>query len=202
MGQFTFTVQSILVTLNIFCILGLIAIYITNKYLLKKGLHVFTAQKKGVIVDISIAFLLLSFTYFVYIIGQVTYFRWIPIEIDKSANLDTLIEIFSNWLYTFIMIGPFIWITETFGAVSRAFILNNLWELKPGKLWEWLSITSTALLFAFMQVDQGLPAMINVFLVIFASNVVYYKYRNVVPLIAAGIFVQTIDLVSFWLHNI
>ena len=184
----------------LYTFIGLLVIFFINKYLLKNTLNVFALQKGSVLLDVSIAFLLLIFIYFINSIGNITYGRWFFVEIDRTQMMRSLNEMFSNPTYTIFLLGPFIWMTEGFLAFSRAFILNNLWEINQSKTWVWISIILVALLGAFIQLNNGLPAMINWFIILLASGFIYYKYRRIYPLLIAGILMQTIELVSYWVY--
>ncbi len=181
-------------------ILGISVILLTNKYFLKNKWSVFVSPKSKIIIDISLGFLLLCFSYFIISLGNITYFRWIPIEVDNSAIINLFKEIFSNNLYAIIMVGPFIWLNEIFAILSLAFILNNLWQISYKKHWIWISIFAVAMLFTLLQIDKGIPSMINTFLIISFSNFIYYKYRSIYPLLIAGIIYQSIDLIRFWIY--
>ena len=193
-------VQKFLGIYMILSIFGISVILLTNKYLLKNKWSVFATPKGRVIIDISLGFLLLSFMYFINSLGNITYFKWIPTDVDRSIMINLLKEIFSNKLYAMIMVGPFNWLNEIFAVLSIVFILNNLWQISNKKHWIWISIIGTAMLFTLLQIDQGIPSMINTFLIISFSTFIYYKYRSIYPLLIAGILYQTIDLIRFWIY--
>ncbi|RLD76798.1 MAG: hypothetical protein DRJ07_15700, partial [Bacteroidetes bacterium] len=109
-------------------------------------------------------------------------------------------KIFSNNLYAIIMVGPFNLLNEFFAVLSLAFILNNLWEISNKRYWIWTSILIASLLFTLLQIDHGIPSMINTFIIIGISNYIYFRYRRIYPLFIAGIIYQTIDLISFWIY--
>jgi membrane protease YdiL (CAAX protease family) len=194
------TVNGIFGMYLLYTFVGLLVIYLTNKYLLKNTLNVFASQKGSLLLDISIAFLYMIFAYFVFSVGNITYGRWIPVGIDRTQMIKSLNEMFSNPTYTVFLLGPFIWMTEGFLAFSRAFILNNLWEINQNKYWAWTSIVLVALLGALIQINNGPPAMINWFIILMASGFIYFKYRRIYPLLIAGILMQTIELVSYWVY--
>jgi Type II CAAX prenyl endopeptidase Rce1-like len=183
-------------------VVGIAVIYLINRYVLKETVNIFFQQKNTFIVHLTLGLMLLSIMYFIISLGNITYFRWIPTTIiDNSEIVNTLTYIISDTFYTIILLGPFIWVSEIFSVLSRAFLLNNLWKLNESKTWNWFSISITALLFALIQIDKGIPTMINTFLIIFASNILYFKYRNITPLLIASIVIQTVDLVAFWFYN-
>lgn len=193
-------VQKFLGIYMLLSILGISVILLANKYLLKNNWSVFVIPKGKIIIDISLSLLLLSFTYFIISLGNITYFKWIPTEVDNSAIINLLKEIFSNNLYALIMVGPFNWLNEIFAILSITFILNNLWQINNKRHWIWFSIFAAALLFTFLQIDKGIPSMINTFLIISFSNFIYYRYRSIYPLLIAGIIYQSIDLIRFWIY--
>ena len=199
-GSPDITVNGIFGMYMLYTFLGLLVIYFTNKYLLKNTLKVFVSPKGSLLLDISIAFLLLIIMYFVFSLGNITYGRWFIVDIDRSEMMKSLNEMFSNPTYTIFLLGPFIWMTEGFLAFSRAFILNNLWEINQNKYWVWTSIFLVALLGAFIQINNGIPAMINWFIILTTSGFIYYKYRRIYPFLFAGILMQTIELVSYWVY--
>jgi Type II CAAX prenyl endopeptidase Rce1-like len=183
-------------------VVGIAVIYLINRYVLKETVSIFFQQKNTFIIHLTLGLMLLSIMYFIISLGNFTYFRWIPTTIiDNSEIVNTLTYIISDTFYTIILLGPFIWISEIFSVLSRAFLLNNLWKLNKSKTWNWFSISIIALLFALTQIDKGIPTMINTFLIIFASNVLYFKYPNITPLLIASIVIQTVDLVAFWFYN-
>lgn len=199
-GEVDFSIDGIFGLYLFYTFLGLLIIYFTNKYLLNNNLEVFASSKGSFIIDISLAFLLLIFIFFIMSLGKISYGRWQPVDPDRENIVKILKEIFSNPTYTIFLLGPFIWITEGFMAISRAFVLNNLWELKSSKKWIWGSIIISALFFSLVQINNGIPGMINWFLIFLATNTIYYKYRRVYPIILAGILLQTIELVTFWVY--
>ena len=199
-GSPDITVNGIFGLYMLYTFIGLLVIYFTNKYLLHNSLHVFASQKGSLLLDVSIAFLYLIFAYFVFSVGNITYGQWLFVEVDRSEILQSLNEMFSSPTYTVFLLGPFIWITEAFLAFSRAFILNNLWEMNRSKYWVWTSIILVALLGALIQINNGPPAMINWFIILLASGFIYLKYRRIYPLLIAGILMQTIELVSYWVY--
>ena len=194
-------VQKFLGIYMLLSILGISVILLTNKYFLKNKWEVFASSKGKIIVDITLAFLLLSIMYFINSLGNITYFRWIPTDIDRTVIINLISEIFSNNLYGFIMVGPFNWLNELFAVLSLTFLLNNLWEINNKKYWIWTSIIIASLLFTLLQIDQGIPSMINTFIIITISNYIYFRYRRIYPLLFAAIIYQTIDLVSFWIYH-
>ncbi len=200
LNQSDIYVQKFLSIYMLLSIIGITAIILINKYFLKNKWEVFASPKGKLIIDISLAFLILSTHYFINSLGKITYFKWIPTDIDRSVIINLLTEIFSNNLYAFIMIGPFNWLNELFAVISIAFILNNLWEINTKKYWIWTSILIAALIFALLQIDQGIPSMINTFIIISISNYIYFRYRRIYPLLIAAIIYQTIDLISFWIY--
>jgi len=193
-------VQKFLSIYMLLSIIGIMAIVIINKYFLKNKWEVFAYPKGKLIIDISLAFLILSLHYFINSLGKITFFRWISTDIDRTVIINLLTEIFSNNLYGFIMVGPFNWLNELFAVLSIAFLLNNLWEINNKKYWIWTSIIITSILFTLLQIDQGIPTMINTFIIISISNCIYYRYRRIYPLLIAAIIYQTIDLISFWVY--
>jgi len=183
-----------------FSIAGICAIYAINRFFLKELAVNFFKIKEITLINISLGLLLLSITYFIISLGNITYFRWIPMSTDNTQSLAALTKIMSNNFYAIILLGPFIWISELFLVLSRAFILNNCWALSQKKIWIWVSIFGTALLLSLTQIDKGIPVIINTFLIVFASNILYFKYRSITPLLISAIVLQTIDLVSFWFY--
>lgn len=184
----------------LFCIVGICAIYAINRFFLK-GLAInFFKKKENTLINIALGLLMLSITYFIISLGNITYFRWIPNNTDNSETVLALEKIMSNNFYVIVLLGPFIWITELFLVLSKAFILNNFWALSQKKIWIWISILGTALLISLTQIDKGIPVIINTFLIVFASNILYFKYRSITPLLISAIILQTIDLVSFWVY--
>jgi|LGOV01.1.fsa_nt_gb membrane protease YdiL (CAAX protease family) len=200
LNQSDIYVQKFLSIYMLLSIIGITAIVLINKYFLKNKWEVFASSKGNTIIDISLAFLILSIHYFINSLGRITYFKWIPTDIDRSAIINLLSDIFSNNLYGFIMAGPFNWLNELFAVLSIAFILNNLWEINNKKYWIWTSIIIASLLFTLLQIDQGIPSMINTFIFIGISNYIYFRYRRIYPLLIAAIIYQTIDLISFWIY--
>nr|WP_319270903.1 hypothetical protein [uncultured Draconibacterium sp.] len=180
--------------------LGVLTVLLTNKYLLGNKLDVFFTRDRKFLYDITLAFLLLGAFYFIQSVERITYGNWIHFEADRTA-IDNLIQnIFSNYLYGIIIIGPFTWFEEAFTVFSMAFILNNLWEIKKDKIWTFGSIFFAASLLALLQVNNGPSAMITSFLLISLSNFIYYKYRSILPLFLAGVLFQTIDLIAYWIY--
>lgn len=183
-----------------FTILGLLIIFLLNKFLLKNDLRSFQSGKGNWLLDVAIALLLLIIIYFVTSIGNLTYAQWWPTDVDRTEIMQTLNEVFSNKWYILFFIGPFIWITEGFMALSRVFLLNNFWELSSHKTAIWISILFTALLCALTQYENGISGMINWFIIYTAGHFIYLKYKRALPLIITGILFQTIELVSFWIY--
>ena len=58
-----------------------------------------------------------------------------------------------------------------------------------------------AAVFSLTSIDRGIAAMLTSFLIYSVSNVIYYKYRRVFPLFIAGLLIQTIDLIAFWIYS-
>jgi hypothetical protein len=175
-------------------------IYVLNKYLNKNDLRVFFQRREKFIVHLVLGLLLLSITYLINSIGRVSYYVWIPTPKDLPVHT-ALREILNDKLYTFILLGPFVWLSETFGVITRIFLLNNLWKINNAKFCNWASVIFVAILFGLLQIDKGLSDIINVFLIVLASNIFYLKYRNSVPLIIAPVLFTTIDLIAFWVYN-
>jgi len=179
-------------------IFSLLLIYILNKYFLKNSLRVFLSKKGSFLLDISFSFLLLVTSYFVFNIGAATYGQLFVLEIDRSSMFKTLGEVFSKPIYIFLFFGPFIWFSEMFLAFSQAFILNNLWEINSNKFWVWATIIFTALLCSLTQIHNGIPSVINYFILYLVMNVLYHKYRRVTPLILSRVLLQTIQMAVVW----
>lgn len=200
-GTIDFSIQSLFGKYMLYTVLGILLVFIINKYFLKNSLEVFASKKGSVLLDIALGFLLLVIMYLVSNIGRVTYARLFVTNIDRSEMVNTLNQIFSSPFYTVLLLGPFIWLTEIFMVISRSFLLNNLWELNSNKGWIWGTIFGTAILCSFTQIDNGIPNVINYFVIFAASNILYFKYRRVFPLIIAGILLQTIQFAVFWTNN-
>lgn len=184
----------------IFCIVGIGAIYSINRFFLKRLAVKFFKKKENALINITLGLLLLSITYFIISLGNITYFRWIPMNTDNSQTIAALTKIMSNNFYTIVLLGPFIWITELFLVLSRAFILNNFWALSQKKIWICSSILGMAMLLSLTQIDKGIPVIMNTFLMVLISNILYFKYRSITPLLISAIILQTIDLISLWVY--
>ncbi len=200
-GTVDFTIQSLFGKYMVYTVVGIFLVFSMNKYFLKNSLAVFASKKGSILLDIAFGFLLLSIIYLVSNIGRVTYARWIITDIDRTEISNSLNQIFSSPFYTVIFLGPFIWFTEIFMVITRSFLLNNLWELNSKKRWILGTILGTALLCSLTQIDNGIPNVINAFIIFTASNILYFKYRRVFPLIIAAILLQTIQLAVFWTNN-
>lgn len=179
---------------------GLLMVFILNKYLLGNSIQVFRTSKSKLIIDIGIAFFLLAVFYFIQGVERNTYGKWLATEIDRTAIAKLLNIIFSDNLYTILIIGPFNWFNEGFASISIAFILINLWTLSNKKIYITISIIAVAILMALLQVNNGVPSMISSFLIISVANIIFYKYRSVVPILLASITFQTIDLLNYLIH--
>ncbi len=200
-GLIDYSVNALLINNFVLISLVLGIIYLLNKYLLKNTLLVFVQRKEKFIIYLILSLLLVSVIYVINSIGIITYRSWIPSNHDNSIFENSIREILSNKFHAFILLGPFVWFNEIFGVISRVFILNNLWELKKSNMWSWLSMVFVALIFALLQIDKGLPDIINGFLIVLVSNIFYFKFRNSIPLIIAPILYTTIDLIAFWVYN-
>ncbi len=201
LGFVSYTVSSILVNNLLLILLVLAIIYLLNKYYLKKTLSTFTQRKEKVIVYLSLGLLLLSIVYVIDSLGIITYRKWILNSHDNSTIENSLKDILSNKFYAFVLLGPFVWLNEAFGVISRVFILNNLWKLSNSRSWNWVAIITVSFLFVLLQIDKGLSDIINLFLIVLVSNIFYLKFRNIVPLIIAPVLYTTIDLIAFWVYN-
>lgn len=184
----------------LFALLGVAIILLINKYFLKNDFKVFVPVKHKWIYDISLAFLLLGAFYFIQSLSRISYGHWIVQDIDKSAMIDVLKSIFSNFIHGAIIIGPFTWANEAFSVLSLTFILNNLWAISSKKSWSWFSIIFTAMLFSLLQINNGFSAVIDSMLLVTFSNTIYFHYRSIIPLFIAATLFQTTDLVSFWIY--
>lgn len=182
--------------------LGIAVVLLINKYLLKNSLKAFLPAKGKFIYDLSLAFLLLGMFFFIQSLGRITYVQWIPQYIDRTAITELLNSIFSNFVHGVIIIGPFVWSNEIFAVLSLAFILNNFWALNDKKSWSWFIIFFASLLFSLLQIDNGIAAIIDSFLLVSFSNYIYYHYRSIWPLLIAAILFQTIDLITYWVYVI
>ena len=111
-----------------------------------------------------------------------------------------LAKIFSNTLFSIIIVGPFSWINEGFTSLSVAFILYNFWEIGNKKVWIWATILFTSIFIGLIQYNNGIPSVINSSLIIVCSSYIYYRYRSIFPLFIAGVLHQTIDLVGYWVY--
>lgn len=200
MGWTDYTPTSILRNNLILITVVLGVIYLLNRYLNKDDLNAFFQRKEKFIVHLVLGLLLLSITYLINSIGSISYYVWFPVPEDLPVHT-ALREILNDKLYTFILLGPFVWVSETFGVITRVFLLNNLWKLNKSKFWNWIAIIFVSVLFALLQIDKGLSDIINVFLIVLASNIFYLKYRNSIPLIIAPVLFTTIDLIAFWVYN-
>ncbi|MBI9067612.1 MAG: hypothetical protein JEZ09_09995 [Salinivirgaceae bacterium] len=181
---------------------GILTILLLNKYLLKNNIQVFRANNSKLLIDISLALLLLSIFYFVQSLERYTYGIWLAKDIDRTAIISLLNKVFSNTLYSLIIIGPFNWFNEGFVSISIAFILINLWSFSNKKIHITISIVATATIIALLQINNGWPSMINSFIIISIANFIFYKYRSIIPILIASIAFQTIDLVGYWIYSL
>ena len=181
---------------------GIAVVLLLNKYFLKNSFKVFITGKRKFIYDITLSFLLLGAFYFINSLSRITYGVWIEQHIDRTAMMELLNTIFSNFINGVIIIGPFTWSNEAFAVLSLAFILNNLWAVSSNKNWNWFSIIFAALLFSLLQINNGYSAVIDSFLLISFSNFIYFHYRSILPLFIAATLFQTIDLIAYWVYAI
>lgn len=200
-GTVDFSLESVLVTYPLFSLAGILGMLLLNRYVLNKTTKVFASVEGSYLLDVAFAFLLLIIIYFVFSIQEISFGRWWLFERENNEMITLFQEILSNPLYTIILLGPFIWIIETFAAFSRAFILDNLWDLGSSKLWSWVSIVLTALICALIQIDNGPATVLSWFLIFLSTNYLFFRYRRVFPLILAGILYQTISLGTYWYYN-
>ncbi|MFC2106906.1 hypothetical protein ACFLRY_01085 [Bacteroidota bacterium] len=199
--QNDYLVQEFLGYYMLLAIFGISTIIATNKYLLKNKLSVFASKNGKAIIDIALSFLILAIMYLILSLADISYNRWIEVQIDRTAIESLLKEVFSNKLYALIFIGPFNWLNEGFLVLSLAFILNNLWQLSKQKLWIYLSIFLTSVMYAMLNINQGIPSMITFLIILLISSFVYYKYRRIYPLLIARILFQTISFITYWVYN-
>lgn len=181
-------------------IAGISVVLLANKFILKNTLHVFRSPDSKVLIELALAGGILSVFYLLKSIEDVSYGMWWSRVVDRTAIDALFSKIFDNTLYSFVIIGPFSWINEGFTALSVGFILINLWALHTKKTWVWISIALTAILFALAQLNNGIPEMINSFLIIAFSAYIFYKYRSILPLLLASILHQSIELASYWYY--
>lgn len=186
----------------ILSVLGIAVVLLLNKYLLGNTLKAFFPANKKFIYDLSLGFLLLGAFFFIRSLGRITYVHWIHQTIDKTAMVELLNSIFSNFVHGIIIIGPFVWSNEIFAVLSLAFILNNLWAINDKKSWSWFTILFTALIFSLLQIDNGYATIIDSILLVTISNYIYFHYRSILPLLIAAILFQSIDLITYWVYVI
>ncbi len=182
-------------------VIGISTVLITNRYLLGNSLKMFTHPGRKTIIDIALALMLMAALYFVKSLESSTYARFFTVEIDRTAILELLNTIFSNVVYSIIIVGPFTWLNEIFAVLSLAFILNCLWAISPNKKWMLGGVFLAALLFSLLQISNGIPAIISSFILVSLSNYIYLRYRSIFPLLIALVLIQTIDLLSFWVYS-
>ncbi len=179
-------------------VLGLL--FLMHTRLNKEKLSAFFSRKEKFIIHLVLGLLLLSITYVIKSIEIVSYEHWFAHK-ENSEIQSSLKAILSNKLYAFFLLGPFVWLNETFGVLTRVFMMHYLWKLSSSKYWSWFSILLVSLLFAGLQVDKGWTEMITAFLIVTTSNLFYLKYRNAIPIIIAPVLYTTIDLIAFWVYN-
>lgn len=196
-----YMVQEFLGIYMLLSLAGIITILVTNKYYLNQKITVFIETKGKFIQDVSLGFLLLGFTYFMFSLANITYARWIPSTYDNIEIRALLDEIFQNNLYGIIFIGPFIWLNEIFLILSVVFILNNLWKLNSHKYWAIMGIVIMAVLISLLQIDTSIPRMITTWFIYMSVGLVYLNYQRIYPLLISAILVQSIDLISYWIYN-
>ncbi|KAA3637887.1 MAG: hypothetical protein DWQ02_06040 [Bacteroidetes bacterium] len=199
-GTVDFSLKSVFIIYPLFSVVGILAMLLLNRYFLRKNIKVF-AGEGSYLLDVAFAFLLLIIFYFVFSIQEISYGRWLPFERQNDEMMALFQVMLSNPVYTIILLGPFIWITESFAAFSRAFLLDNLWDFSNSKWWSWTSIVFIALICALVRIDNGPATVISWFLVFLATNYLFFRYRRVLPLILAGILYQTISLGTYWYYN-
>lgn len=181
-------------------LVGISAVLVINKFWLKNNLNVFIQTKPRLVYDFALGFLLLGTFYFIQSVEKVTYANWFSYEVDRSAIIQLLDDVFSKFLYGIMIIGPFTWFEALFSVLSVVFVLNCLWAVNNNKHWPWIPIFLTALIVALLQINNGPSAIISSFLIISFSNIIYYKYRSVIPLLIATILFQSIDLITYWIY--
>jgi len=200
-----FTQEQIIVEefLGFYMLLGIIGIstvLLSNKFILKEKLTVFRNVKSTFITDFALSGVILSSFYLLQSIEAISYGTWFNKTVESPAAQELFAKIFDNTLYSFVIIGPFNWFNEGFTAISIGFILINFWSIGNKKAWVWISIVITSSIFAVIQINLGIPEMINSFLIISISSYLFYKYRSILPLLFASILHQTIDLASYWYY--
>jgi hypothetical protein len=182
-------------------IIGISSILLTNKYFLNNKITVFREAESKIVLEISLAGFILSIFYLLKSIEVISYGNWFYKEVNNPDTDELFLKIFDNTLYSILIIGPFVWLNEAFIALSIGFILINLWLLNHKKIWVWTSIMITGSIFAIVQINLGVPEMINSFIIIIVSGYIFYKYRSIIPFLLASIIHQTIDLGNFWYYT-
>lgn len=182
----------------LFGIVGISIVLLSNKFILKQKLTVFRNSNSKIIAEFVLTGVILSTFYLLKSIEAISYGIWFNEVSDITVVNELFSKIFDNTLYSILIIGPFSWFNEIFSALSVGFILINLWHFSEKKIWVWCSILFTGTILAIVQINLGIPEMINSFIVIVVSGYIFYKYRSILPLLFASIILQTIDLASFW----
>jgi hypothetical protein len=181
-------------------IAGIATVLLSNRYLLHNKTTVFREPDIQWLNELALAGMLLGFYYLIDSISRISWGIWWAPDADRMAVDALLAKIFDSTLFSLVIIGPFNWFNEGFLAMTVAFLLLNLWSLIPGKQGQWISIALVALLTALIQIDHGIPGMINSFCIMSVFGFMFLRYPTVLPLIIAAILHQTIDLASYWFY--
>ncbi len=171
---------------------------ILTRYFLQENIKDYIHFKEPILLDVSLTFFLLISTYLIYSIGNITYVYWFNHEADRITLINVLLEIFNNPYYSIFYFGPFIWVIQINLEYARVFLLKNLWDCYHNRFWEWIIMVTSAGFIGLMNLDNGPAGIITGILIALTFNIVYYRYRSLVPLVASSILIQTIILVEFY----
>lgn len=179
--------------------IALFILFLLNKYFLKQTIASYNVERKNLLSDIAVMFILLVGASFIQITFNLFLKDALPSRQDNTKILSALQEIFTNPFYALVFLIPFIWITQSFLIFSRIFLLKNLWELSKNKIWIWSVVILSSILFVLPEIDKSILSILISFSVILFFNITYFFYRRFYPLIFAAIFYQTIQMLDFWI---
>lgn len=129
----------------------------------------------------------------IFLLSRATLYRWLP---SNPSSFGGLIEGLreSPWLLM-LWLGPIVWIgVAAFEEVSRAFLLDRIGAVIPGRFGAGAAILGSSALMSLAHLYQGQAGMASVGLMALLSAVYYWKAGRIWPLIMAHAFYD-----SFWI---
>jgi hypothetical protein len=120
---------------------------------------------------------------------------------QESQGLDPLFEeLINNPRFFLLMTGPGLLIgAGIFEELTRVFLLSRFWKIWDKKIWRWVTVVFSAMLFGLMHWYQGPAGVVSTGISGMIMAVFYLRFGRVLPMMIAHYLHDAFQFITIYL---